>query len=80
MPLDWASPDYAEVWDGRIAALKRLSAADSGTVAALKAYYAERPVDFVRDWCITFDPRLVERGIEATVPFVPFERQSEYIE
>lgn len=76
--FDWKAPDYSEVWQERAERLKRIR--EPGyDLAALHAFYAENPVNFIHDWGCTFDPRLVERGIDAVVPFLLFKRQAEFI-
>lgn len=79
MTLDFKNPDYGPVWQDRIERLQRLRA-EPGLVPGVKAWYADHPVDFVRDLLCTFDPRNVERGIDSVVPFIPFPRQAEFID
>jgi hypothetical protein len=76
--FDWRSPDYAPVWKSRIERLQRLRA-DPAMLDGLRAYYADNPVAFISDWCCTFDPRNVERGIEAVTPFLLFPKQAQYV-
>ncbi|MEY5098170.1 MAG: hypothetical protein RJA36_889 [Pseudomonadota bacterium] len=76
--FDWKNPDYAPVWTERIERLKRLRS-DPAILAGVKAFYADHPVEFITDWMCTFDPRNVERGIEAVTPFLLFPRQAEYV-
>lgn len=45
----------------------------------LKAYYRERPDAFITDWGCTVDPRNVELGLPALVPFILYPRQVEWI-
>ena len=71
-------PDYAPVFQERIERLKRLRA-DPGILPGLEAFYAEHPVEFINDWLCTFDPRNVEVGLPAVVPFLLFPRQAEFI-
>lgn len=77
--FDWKSPSYDAVWTRRA---KMLSAIRSGAVDidAVKVYYSDKPASFVHDWMCTFDPRNVERGIPAVVPFLLFEKQREFID
>lgn len=77
--IDWKHPDYAEVYKERAARLVRLRE-DPALVPALKEFYREHPVNFIEDWGMTFDPRNVERGLPATVPFILFERQVEFVD
>lgn len=74
---DW-KPDYEAIYAARTERLKRIR--EPGfDLAALKAYYKDNPVAFVTDWGMTFDPRNPERGLPATVPFVLFPKQAEFI-
>jgi phage terminase large subunit len=77
--FNWRHPDYAPVWQERVERLKRLRA-DPSLLPAIKEFYASHPVEFITDWGCTFDPRNVERGVEAVTPFLLFPRQREYIE
>ena len=49
-----------------------------GRLRDLRAYYRTHPADFINDWGCTFDPRLVERGLPAVVPFLLFPKQREW--
>jgi hypothetical protein len=42
-------------------------------------YYRTRPVDFINDWCDTYDPRNAGRGTPAFMPFIMFDRQAEFV-
>lgn len=77
--LDWKNPDYTPVFHERIAAIHRMRA-NPALVPALKTYFADHPVEFINAFLCTYDPRNVERGIEAVVPFILFPRQVECIE
>lgn len=37
-------------------------------------------VDFIVDWCWTYDPRLATVGLPTALPFIPFPTQVEFIE
>lgn len=78
-PFDWRNPNYEAVFSERIKRLERLRA-DPSLLEPLKLYYRDNPADFVSDWGTTLDPRNVERGLPALVPFVLFERQVEWID
>lgn len=75
--MSWA-PDYAAVYKERSERLERIRA-PGFDLAALKAYYKDHPVDFINDWGMTFDPRAVEIGQEAVMPFLLFPKQAEFI-
>ena len=49
-------------------------------LAGLKAYYADKPADFINDWGMTFDPRNAEVSLPTTIPFLLFGRQREFID
>lgn len=76
--IDWLKPDYTPVWLERTERLKRLRA-DPAVLAGCKAFYADHPVEFINDWLCTFDPRNVEVGLDAVVPFLLFPKQAEFV-
>lgn len=76
--FDFLNPKYEPIFLERIERIKRLRA-EPGILHGLRAYYADNPVDFIRDWMVTVDPRNPERGIPAVVPFLLFPRQVEFI-
>lgn len=76
--FDWSKPDYAPIWAERVERLKRIR--EPGfDLAALKEFYKDNPVAFITDWGTTFDPRNVEIGLPAVVPFVLFPKQAEFL-
>lgn len=77
--FDWKAPDYEPIYAKRakwLAALRE----DPEVLDAAIRHYADNPVDFITDWGMTFDPRLVELGKDAVVPFVLFPKQEEFID
>lgn len=48
----------------------------------IKAYYRDprHTADFINDWGMTYDPRNLEVGLPATVPFVLFPKQREMVD
>jgi len=77
--FDFRHPDYTEVFAIRAERLQRIRADDSGEILKfLRAHYRNEPWQFIDDWGCTFDPRLVERGLPAIVPFLLFDRQREW--
>jgi phage terminase large subunit len=78
--IDWRRPDYADVWAARLERVARLEKAPAADLAALRAYYANHPADFITDWGMTFDPRNPERGLPAMAPFILFPKQREAVE
>lgn len=77
--FDWKNPDYDSILTDRIARIERMRE-EPGLVAGVRAHYAENPVAFIDDWAMTFDPRNAALGRPATVPFVLFPRQREFIQ
>lgn len=82
MPLpfnfDFKNPDYIEVFRWRadsIAYIRR----NPQELKKLKQYYKENPAQFMIDWGVTTDPRNVERGLPAVIPFLLFPRQEEWV-
>ena len=83
MPLpfdfDFKNPDYEKVFRFR---MKRLSyiRKNKHVLPSLRKYYQQNPVAFINDWGTTYDPRNIDRGLPALVPFVLFPRQEEFVE
>jgi hypothetical protein len=76
--FDFKNPDYIKVFEWRIEKLQKIRQ-NPEQLPALKAYYKDNPAQFIIDWGCTFDPRNVERKLPATVPFLLFPRQEEWI-
>jgi len=77
--LDWKHPDYDAVYRQRAERIARIRA-PGFDLAALKEHYKHHPADFISDWGMTFDPRAVEVGLPAIMPFVLFPRQRDFVE
>lgn len=82
MSFDFLQPDYAAVFRRRFEILRKMRDPVEGprNVAILRAHYKLNPWDFVRDFGMTYDPRNIERGLPATIPFIPFPRQVELMQ
>jgi phage terminase large subunit len=78
-PFDWKNPDYTPVYAARIERLKRLRAHPKD-LPAIKVFYREHPAQFITDWGMTFDPRNPERNLPASIPFLLFPKQEDWIE
>lgn len=78
-PFDFKNPDYVQVFEWRAERLRRIRK-NPDALPALKLYYRDHPAQFIIDWGMTFDPRNIERGLPATIPFLLFPRQEEWIE
>lgn len=75
----WMHPDYEQVKKRREKVLARIRK-DPSVLSTLKFHYKNNPADFINDWGWTIDPRNVERGLPARVPFILFSRQREWID
>jgi hypothetical protein len=78
MMLDCSSnwpPDYDEEFLRRANILETTR---KGPELAI-AYYSDSAVNFINDWCFTFDPRKSGSGIPASMPFRMFQRQEEMV-
>lgn len=77
--MDWQHPDYAAIFRARIENLDALRSHPED-IPLLKEYYKANPADFINDWGVTYDPRNVEVGLPALMPFILFPKQREWIE
>jgi phage terminase large subunit len=77
--FDYMAPDYAPLYALRDERLARLRT-DPRLMGPLREFYRERPADFISDWGMTFDPRNADVGLPASIPFVLFPRQREWID
>jgi phage terminase large subunit len=76
----WPTCDYSAELQRRSALLLRLRRRPE-LWREIKSFYRSRPVQWARDWGITYDPRNVgSTTTPAFMPFVPFRRQIEHIQ
>lgn len=78
-PFDFKNPDYNQVFEWRMERLQRIRQ-NPESLPVLKAFYRDNPAQFIIDWGMTVDPRNVERGLPARIPFLLFPKQEEWIE
>ncbi len=76
--FDFRSPDYNKIYEIRSKRLQFLRDNPSH-VESVKEFYRKEPVAFISDWGMTHDPRNLEVGLPATIPFVLFKKQEEFI-
>lgn len=69
-------PDYRAVFAWRIKTLTMLRENDAA-LASARAYYADRPGEFIQHWMDTYNPR---KAKIKWMPFVFFWRQHEFIQ
>lgn len=75
---DWKKPDYVAAFRWRAERIQKIRE-DASVLPALKMYYKENPAQFITDWGITYDPRNIEIGLPATLPFLLFPKQEEWV-
>lgn len=71
-------PDFEAEYQRRIGNLRRLRAKPD-LLTGVHAFYSNHPVEFIRDWCTTYDPRNGDNGLPAEMPFIPFAKQEELV-
>lgn len=76
--FDFKNPDYSMVFAWRAERLKRIRS-NPDKIPYLKAFYKDNPAQFIIDWGCTFDPRNVERGLPAIIPFLLFPKQEDWV-
>tara|TARA_R110000851_G_scaffold279659_1_gene432944 strand:+ start:1042 stop:2649 length:1608 start_codon:yes stop_codon:yes gene_type:complete len=77
--FDFLNPDYPAIFQQRVDRLNRVRE-NKSCLPSLFAYYRDHPSQFISDWGCTFDPRNVERGLPAVIPFILFPRQAEFVD
>lgn len=78
-PFDFRNPDYVAEYRRRMARLQWVRD-NPEQLPALLRYYRDNLADFIEDWGTTLDPRNVERGLPAQIPFRLFPKQREWID
>ncbi len=71
-------PDHFAEFQRRIENIQRIEAATKTARDALMAFYAGRPIEWINDFCITFDPRN-QSPVPKLLPFILFPRQGQFI-
>lgn len=77
--FDWRKPDYVRVLTHRVDKLNEIRA-NPGMLPGLRVYYRTHIAQFITDWGVTTDPRNVDIGLPALIPFVLFPRQEEWVD
>lgn len=62
--------------EDKLKALSNINKSEQNKKIAFE-YYRDKPVEFINDWVITFDPRLKENKF---IPMILFPKQKEFIE
>lgn len=77
--MNWKQPDYVGIFQDRLANLQNIRRHPE-LLPALRLHYKHNPIDFMNDWAVTYDPRLVERGLPAVIPLILFPKQRDFVE
>ena len=76
--FDFKNPDYVAAFQWRLRKLEQLRNKPQ-LLPPLKVFYRDNPAQFITDWGTTYDPRNVDRGLPASIPFILFPRQVEFV-
>lgn len=76
--FDFRNPDYSAVFAERARRLQWIRD-NPEQFPAIWAYYRDNLADWINDFGMTIDPRNVERGLPAQLPFVLFPKQREWV-
>lgn len=75
--MNWP-PNYTEVMLKRQILYKKVKG-DKRLLLGVKKYYKDRPIEFINDWCMTYDPRNASSEKPTLMPFITFPRQDDFI-
>lgn len=70
--------DYLGEFQRRVSVINQVNKNPALALGA-KTYYKDKPVDFIKDWMVTYDPRNASKGLPTVMPFMLFPKQEEYI-
>lgn len=73
-------PNYSQVFTDRITRLQQIESNPVLKFGAKEYYKTSSPVEFINDWCVTYNPRNAGTDIPTLMPFCTFPRQNELID
>jgi phage terminase large subunit len=79
LPFDWKNPDYVSVFRKRAERLAKLRT-DPGMLLDVRRYYRTHIDDFINDWGITVDTRVVAKGRSSIMPLLLWPKQREFVQ
>lgn len=71
------NPDYAQEYKNRLKKMRKIRDDDNYRRAAY-LIYANDPVAWINDWCVTYDPR-AKSPKPKVMPFILFPKQEEFV-
>lgn len=74
--MSWIE-DYSAEYERRYKIIHSLRS-NAAQLAVVKAFYADNPLEFISDFCITYDPRN-DPPVPKVMPFVLFPRQRDFV-
>lgn len=74
--MQWP-PDYKKEVERRLNLHNKLKS-NPVLMAGSMAHYKNNPIDWINDWCVTYDPR-AKSPKPKLMPFVLFKRQKEFV-
>lgn len=77
--FDFKNPDYLPIFRARVERLNWLRT-NPDALPALISYYRAHIADFINDWGMIHEPRNVGTSAPASLPFVLFPRQRDWID
>lgn len=79
--FDFKNPDYDAVFRERCARIERIRASPTkdADIAALKLHYRDNPADFICDWGMTYNPKLIRKGLPPHIPFILYPKQRKWV-
>lgn len=77
-PFDWRNPNYVQVFEKRAERLAKLRA-DPDLLGAVKLYYRTHIDDYINDWGVTVDTRVIAKGRSSIMPMLLWPKQREFI-
>lgn len=75
--FDWQNPQYTPLIKQRMRRLQRIREQPE-LIGHLKRVYRDQPWLLINDFGVTYDPRNVDRGLPAAIPFIMFPKQVEW--
>jgi hypothetical protein len=72
-------PDYDLVFKNRQKRFLKTIQSPQLIIGA-KQYYRTRPIEFINDWGVTYDPRNIGTPYPTLMPFILFKRQKELVQ